>query len=75
MDSADLEKLIAGICDEYVKRWKTEGRRYINVQSFEQIYAEGNLTSIEFESTLVAKLKLLNKENPAIDIATKFGMI
>ena len=69
MNLADLEKLIAGICDEYVRRWKTEGRRYINVQSFEQIYAEGNLTPIEFESTLVAKLKLLNKESPAIPSA------
>jgi len=64
--SVDLERLIVGICDEYVGRWKTEGRRYINVQSFEQMYAEGNLTPIEFESTLVVKLGILNKENPAI---------
>ena len=69
MDLASLEKVIAGICDEYVRRWKTEGRRYINVQSFEQMYAEGNLTPIESESTLVAKLGLLNKENPAIPSA------
>ncbi len=66
MDLVDLEKLIVEICDEYVSRWKTEGKRYINIQNFEQTYLENNLTPIERETTLVTKLRMLNKENPAI---------
>ena len=62
----DLEELVVRTCNEYVERWKTEGKRYINVQSFEQMYAEGNITRIERESTLVEKLKMLSRENPAI---------
>ena len=62
----DLEELVVRTCNEYVERWKTEGKRYINVQSFEQMYAEGNITRIERESTLVEKLKMLSGENSAI---------
>jgi hypothetical protein len=62
----DLEVIVRSICDEYVEKWKTEGKRYISVPSFEQIYAEGNVTPIELESTLKARLSVLNKKNPAI---------
>ena len=67
---ANLEELIAQTCNEHVDRWKTEGKKYIDAPSFEQIYAEGNFTSIELESTLSQKLKKLNKENPAIPPAS-----
>ncbi len=62
----DLEAIVRSTCDEYIEKWKTEGKRYISVQSFEQIYAEGNITPIEHESTLKARLPILNKKNPAI---------
>ena len=66
MAPVNLERLVMEICDEYVERWRAEGRRYINVPSFEQVHAEGNITPIELESTLVAKLRILSEENPAI---------
>jgi len=62
----DLNKLIEDICDEYVRRWKTEGKRYISILDFEQIYAEGNITPIEQESLLIIRLRELNRENPQI---------
>ena len=61
-----IEEVIVSIINEYVNRWKTEGKRYINVQSFEQTYIENTITPIELESTLVAKLPQLNKANPRI---------
>jgi hypothetical protein len=59
-----LERLIAETCDEYVKRWKTEG--YIKISSLEQAYLENNETPIEREATITAKLVKLSKENPNI---------
>ncbi len=64
-----IEEVVASIVNEYVDRWKTEGKRYINVQSFEQIYAENNITPIELESTLVRKLPQLNKDDPSIPLS------
>jgi hypothetical protein len=66
MDISALDKLIQNICDEYVQRWKTEGKKYVNIPSFEQMYAEGNITPIEEESLLTVKLYLLNRTNPQI---------
>jgi hypothetical protein len=62
----NLEELVAKTCDEYVERWKTEGKKYIHVKDFENAYLENNITPIERESTLVERLKVLNKENPSI---------
>jgi len=62
----DLEAIVRSICDEYVRRWKTKGKKYISVPSFEQIYAEGCITPIELEYTLKNRLPILNKENSAI---------
>ena len=62
----DLEAIVRNIYNEYVERWRTEGKRYINVPSFEQVYAEGIITPIERESTLRTRLPVLNKQNPAI---------
>ena len=30
MAPVNLERLVMEICDEYVERWRAEGRRYIN---------------------------------------------
>ncbi|WP_148682281.1 hypothetical protein [Pyrobaculum neutrophilum] len=65
-DDFGLEVVIRSVCNEYVEKWKTEGKRYINVSSFEQMYAEDNVTPIEHEFTLRARLPVLNRENPAI---------
>ena len=62
----DIEELIIDIVEEYVRRWKSEGKRYINVKNFKQVYAENNVTPIELESTLVRRLPELNKTNPSI---------
>jgi hypothetical protein len=47
-------------------RWKTEGKRYISIPSFEQMYAEENITPIEEENLLTVKLYILSKTNPQI---------
>ena len=57
----DLDRLIEGICDEYVARWKTEGRRYISVPSLKQVYAEVSMTLAEGGSLLIVKLRELSK--------------
>lgn len=61
-----LEKLVAEICDEYVRKWKTEGVKYINVPSYEHMYAEGNWTPIEQEWLLTTRLRMLSKSRPEI---------
>ncbi len=66
LSDLDLEAIVRSICDEYVEKWKTEGKRCISVQSFEQIYAEGNVTPIELEFTLKVRLPILNRKNPAV---------
>jgi len=62
----DIEALIKHIYDEYIERWKTEGKSYINTSSFEQAYIENTITPIERESTLRAKLPILHRQNQAI---------
>ena len=62
----DLDKLIEDICNEYVKRWKSEGMKYTNAPNFEQIYAEGIITPIERESLLIVRLQKLNKIDPQV---------
>jgi hypothetical protein len=66
MDISALDKLIKNVCDEYVQRWKTEGKKYISISSFEQMYAEGNITPIEEESLLTVKLYFSSKTDPHI---------
>lgn len=62
----NLENIVKDVCDEYIRRWKTEGKKYINVSNFELIYAEGTETPIERESTLRVRLPALHKKNPTI---------
>jgi len=68
MDSphVDLEAVIKGIYEEYVEKWRTEGRRYIDIPSFEQAYIEDTVTPIEREYTLRVRLPILNYQNQAV---------
>ena len=65
MDISALNQLVENICDEYVRRWKTEGNKYISVPSFEQTYLERNITPID-ENLLIVKLYTLSKTDPQI---------
>lgn len=62
----ELEQEISKICEEYVNRWKTEGKKYINVPDFNAIYAENNITPIEETCLLTVRLRSLHEQNPKI---------
>jgi len=64
MNVNQIERIIKCKCEEYVERWKNEGKRYISVPCWDNIYAEGNSSPIEQQCCLKEVLKRLHNENP-----------